>query len=152
MRRSAWPLALGLFLACASSSQEAWVAALRADAAAGGMGPDTPVVLVFAEGRDAAWGRIVRARTEAALEESELLASVFASAAVAPVEVAVGGPWAELNEQVVIDAFGLAERDRLPGLRVLYVSPEPPGGRVLELCAHHRATCLHRLWRGDPPR
>lgn len=145
-------LALGLVFACASPSKQAWIEALRADAAPGGVPAETPLVLVWAESRDAAWGRIVRARTEGPLEESELLARIFATASVAPVEVVVGGPHAELDEQVLIDAFRIAERDRVPGLRVLYVSPEPPGDRLLELCERHGAACLHRLWRGDPPR
>ena len=154
MRPTAAAVALGLtlVLACVAPPNEAWLAALRADAAPGGLAPETPLVLVWAEDPEAAWGRIVRARTEAPLEESELLARVFEAAAVGPVEVAMGGPYSELNEQVMIDAFGITERDRVPGLRVLYVSPEPPGDRLLQLCERHRAACLHRPWRGDPPR
>ena len=136
-----------LFLACAAPP-EAWLEALRADAGPT-LAPGTPAVLVWADGRDAAWGRIVRARTEAPLEESRLLARIFATASVRSAEVVVGGPYPDLSEQVLIDAFLIADRDRVPGLRVVYVSPEPPGEKLIELFERHGAEWLHRAWSGE---
>ena len=56
---------------------------LRSDAAAGGaVSADAAWVLVWADDPEAAWGRIVRARTEEHLEESRLLAGAFRPASV----------------------------------------------------------------------
>lgn len=145
----AW--ALAALAACAGGS-EAQKAALRADAEAGGpLAPGAALVLVWAESPEEAWQRIVRARTEAPLEESQLLALAFARAAIERVEAAVGGPHPVLNDQVLIDAFLLMPRDRVPNLHVIYVSPEPPGEKLVEIFELRGATWEHRPWTGEAP-
>ena len=60
----------------------------------------------------------------------DLYATAVELASVEPVSVVLGGPHADLNEQVWIDGLRSAERDRLPGLEVVYVSAEPPGAKL----------------------
>ena len=140
-------------LSCAAAP-ELWVEALRADAApvGGALSPGTSVVLVWAESDQAAWGRIVRARTETPLDESKLLADVFETASVERIEIAVGGPYPDLNEQVLLDAFQGSRRDLMPGLSVIYVSPTPPGEKLVEVFERRGSQWRHQPWRGDPPR
>jgi len=111
-------------------------------------GPDASWVLIDAESSQAAWGRVVRARTEAPLEESELLAHLFDAGADAGAEIVAGGPYAPLNEQVLRDAFALAGRQDLGGVHLVVVGPEPTSPELGRLCSERGATCDPVEWVG----
>lgn len=102
-------------------------------------------VAVDARSEDAAWGEIVRARTEQPRETSRVLAQVFEQAHSRPLEVVVGGPYPKLTDQVLRDAFGLAHGE-LEGLRLVEVGAEPLSEELLALCRERGAECLHQLW------
>jgi hypothetical protein len=102
-------------------------------------------VAVEAESQEAAWGEIVRARTEKPREVSLLLARLFEESRVRAREVVVGGPYPLLTDQVLRDAFDLVPGE-LPGLRLVEVSAEPPSEALLALCRERGAVCRHEPW------
>jgi hypothetical protein len=106
---------------------------------------------VDADSAEAAWGRIVRARTEEPLEESRLLALAFDATTAEPAQIVVGGRYPSLTEQVLLDAFALARGARLSGLQLVHVSPEPPSAALLAACAKRSAVCTHRRWSETEP-
>lgn len=61
-------------------------------------------------------------------QQTRRLARAFSYAKRRRVAVVTGGPYTSLNERVVLDAFEVAKQKtpRLPGLTLVYVSPEPP--------------------------
>lgn len=138
-------------MACATSL-DPWVEALRSDAAAGGpVSEQAAVVLIWADSKQDSWKQIVRARTESPLQESRLLARSFEAASVSELEVVTGGPQPALNEQVVIDAFSITPRERLPGLQLIYVSPGSPSERLIEVFELRGVRWSHRPWLGELP-
>ena len=141
-----------LALASCGSLREPTTAQLLRRAVDGmpGVAAGAALVSVEADSTEAAWGRIVRARTETPLAESRLLARAFEAAAAEPALIAVGGPYPKLTEQVLLDAFALARTDPLAGLRLVHVSPEPPSAELLAVCAKRGAVCEHRAWTGRP--
>jgi hypothetical protein len=73
-----------------------------------------------------------------------MLAQAFARAERAPVDYVVGGPYPQLNERVVLDAFGGVRAPRLPGLTLLFVSDKPPSDELRQSAGTLGATLLHR--------
>lgn len=112
-------------------------------------GPDAIVVAVDAESNDDAWGRVVRARTESPLEESQQLARVFDAHVGGPTRVFVGGPYTQLTEQVLVDAFELVDATSLVQLRVVVVGPDPVTRRLRDACTRHDVVCTHQPWPVD---
>lgn len=112
-------------------------------------GPDVIVVAVDAESNEAAWGRVVRARTETPLDESQQLARVFDAHVGGPTRVVVGGPYAQLTEQVLVDAFALVDAASLAQLRVVVVGPDPITRRLRDACTRRDVVCTHQIWSSD---
>lgn len=133
-------------LACTSPARSGVSADQLLRLAAAEIGSDPSVVVIDAESAQAAWGRVVRARTEAPLEESELLARLFDASADAPVEVVAGGPHAPLNEQVLRDAFSMAVLRDLGAVHLVVVGPEVPSPKVAQLCRDRGAACEAVAW------
>ena len=63
---------------------------------------------------------------------------------IAPVDYVVGGPYPQLNERVVLDAFGSVRAPRLPGLTLLFVSEKAPSDELRQRAGALGATLLHR--------
>lgn len=110
---------------------------------------DAAWVAVEAESQEAAWGEVVRARTESPREASLVLARLFEESRVRPREVVVGGPYPPLTDQVLRDAFGMVPGE-LPGLRLVEVSAEPLSEGLRALCRERRAACRHEAWVAPP--
>jgi hypothetical protein len=138
---------LALTLACASVDSSDRSTAWLRELAGMHAGPDATVLAIGADSSKDAWGRVVRARTEAPLEESEQLARIFDASVGAPADVVAGGPFPQLTEQVLLDAFALVNARSLPKLRVVSVSAEPLSTELEAACAEHDATCVHASWR-----
>ncbi len=113
------------------------------------VGADALVVAIEAESNDDAWGRVVRARTEAPLEESEQLARVFDAHVGGPTRVVVGGPYPQLTEQVLVDALSMVDATSLVQLRVVVVAPEPISRRLRAACTRRDVVCTHEPWPAD---
>jgi hypothetical protein len=142
-----WIPILALGAACAAvvpSTRERLDALVIADG-----GPDAIVVAVDAESNDGAWGRVVRARTETPLDESKQLARVFDAHVGGPTRVVVGGPYPQLTEQVLVDAFSLVDATSLAQLRVVVVGPDPVTPRLRDACTRRDAVCTHQAWPTD---
>ena len=116
-----------------------------------GLASEAAFVPVDADSAEAAWGRIVRARTETPLAESRQLALAFDATAAEPAQIVVGGRYPKLTEQVLLDAFALARTARLPGLQLVLVSPEPPFAALLAACEDRGAVCTHWRWSETQP-
>ena len=142
-------LGLGLataLLACAAPPDEEQIeAALRRVAASvPALSREARVVVVQADGEMDAWTQVVQSTAEGPSGLARMLAQAFARAERASVDYVVGGPYPQLNERVVLDAFGLVRAPRLPGLTLLFVSGKPPGDDLEERVGALGATLLHR--------
>ena len=131
-------LGLGLvaaLLACATPPDDEQIeAALRlAAASVPTLSPEARVVAVNADSEMDAWTQVVQSDVEAC-----------ARAERAPVDYVVGGPYPQLNERVVLDAFGSVRAPRLPGLTLLFVSDKPPSDELRQSAGALGATLLHR--------
>jgi hypothetical protein len=100
----------------------------------------------FASSDAEAWVRVVEARSNGPIQESRRLALGFEGAARKPVRYVVGGPYAQLNDRALLDAFTICKEARLPGLEVVYVSPAPPSEELARTSRAYGATLVHRLY------
>jgi hypothetical protein len=89
--------------------------------------PDLPdrlvVVVVNADGEEDAWARVAAARHGGPSNLSEALASSFADAHPSEDAYVLGGPYAQLNERVLVDALRIAPTRGLRGVTAIFVSP-----------------------------
>jgi hypothetical protein len=111
-----------------------------------GAGPDAVVMSLFAGGEPEAWVRVVEARTNGPISESRSLALGFERAARKPVVYVVGGPFFQLNDRVLLDAFTLCKEARLPGLEVIYVSPEAPSEELGKTARAYGVRVKYRVY------
>ena len=142
-------LGLGMvvaLLACATPPGDEQVeAALRLVAASvPTLSPEARVVAVNADSEMDAWARVVQSRAEGPSGLARMLAQAFARAERTPLDYVVGGPYPQLNERVVLDAFGSVRAPRLPGLTLLFVSDKPPSDELEQSASALGATLLHR--------
>jgi len=79
-------------------------------------------------------------------QQARRLARVLSQGARLRVAVVTGGPYDTLNEQVVPAAFDVAKEKtpRLPGLTLVYVSPDPPTPEIRAAVSRAGALLLHR--------
>ena len=111
-----------------------------------GAGPEAKLVILNAATQMEAMTLVVEARSNGPIVPSKRLALGFAAGAQAPVHFLVGGPHPTLNDQVVRDAFSLCKEPRVPGLRVTFVSPNPPTAELVKLASDYRAKLVHALY------
>ena len=81
------------------------------------------VVVVNADGDEAAWAQVALARQEGPSNLSEALASSLANANPTEDAYVMGGPYAQLNERVLVDALRVAPTSGLRGVTAVFVSP-----------------------------
>jgi hypothetical protein len=145
--RALWGLGLvAALLACAAPPDEEQIeAALRRVAASvPALSPEARVVAVKADSEMDAWAQVVQSTAEGPSGLARMLAQAFARAERAPLDYVVGGPYPQLNERVVLDAFGSVRAPRLPGLTLLFVSEDPPSEKLRQSAGALGATLLHR--------
>jgi hypothetical protein len=83
------------------------------------------------------------ARTEPRRRLSLDLAQQVSLGKTRRVHFVVGGPFADLNEQIVSNALDYQERE-LPGLVLVFVSPDPPDSELGALAQRKRVRLIHR--------
>jgi hypothetical protein len=139
-------LATASLVACASASTDADIktALQRAAASVPELPRDARIVVVNADSEMDAWTEVARATSEGPLGLSRVLAQAFARAERQRAAFAVGGPYPQLNDRVLLDAFSAVRAPRLPGLTLLLVSPKPPSDSLRDAAAAHGAVLLHR--------
>ena len=142
-------LGLGLvaaLLACAAPPGDEQIesALRRAAASVPTLAPDARVVTVNADSEMDAWTQVVESRAQGPSGLARMLAQAFARAERAPVDYVVGGPYPQLNERIVLDAFGSVRVPRLPGLTLLFVSEKTPSDELRRSAGALGATLLHR--------
>ena len=84
------------------------------------------------------------ARTEPRARESLDLAQQFSLARTRRVHMIVGGPYSDLNRQVVWNALAYHDRVALPGLVIVYASPGAPDDELTALARRKRVQLIHR--------
>ena len=111
---------------------------------------DLRVVPLQADSRMDAWAKFAEATAEGKggepSHQSRWLARVLSQAARRRIAVVTGGPYASLNEQVVLEAFAVAKEKtpRLSGLTLVYVSPDPPTPEILAAASQAGSLFVHR--------
>jgi hypothetical protein len=148
MRKIAWcGFAAAIALAaCASPPSDAELksALKRAAASVPGFSSGARVVVVNADSEMDAWTRVAQATSEGPSGLSRVLAQAFSQAEHKSLDFVVGGPYAQLTDRVLLDAFAGVRAARLPGLRVVHVSPKEPSDALREAARPLRAVLLHR--------
>ncbi len=150
LRRAVVPIGLALLaLACTIPPTESEVESDLRRIAAGvrPLSGELRVVALYASSRMDSWAQM----TESAAEGEEWssqhvrrLARAFNQADRRRVAVVTGGPYAQLNERVVLDAFDDVKPPRLPGLTLVFVSPEPPTADIRGAVSRRGSMLVHR--------
>ena len=151
--RALWGLGLlAALFACAAPPDEEQIEALlrRVAASVPALSPEARVVAVTADSEMEAWAQVVQSKAEGPSGLARMLAQAFAYAERTPLDYVVGGPYPQLNERVVLDAFGDVRATRLPGLTLLFVSEDPPSDELAQRARTLRATLLHRPFPALP--
>ncbi len=141
-RSRGWLAAAGLLsLACTLPLTRAEMTELLRETAAR---HDATVVVFHASSQQEAWTQVAEALANGPLPVSRRLAKAFEPAAHSSVAFVVGGPYTRLNDRALRDAFGISKQPRLPGLSIVYVSPEPPSEELLATARAFGARLLHK--------
>jgi hypothetical protein len=149
-RRIAASLAGALLaLGCASPVSEDELARSLEEAAASAPDPRAArqIFPVHAPTRVAALSLLSEAKSDPRSPLSLQLGRRFASAARRRTNLVVGGPWTDLCDQVVRNAFALNRERALPGLTLIFVAPEPPSDALRSAAATVHARLQHRPLR-----
>jgi hypothetical protein len=107
-------------------------------------------VPLVADSRMDAWAKLAESTAEGKAGEpskqTRRLLRAFTQAEKRRVAVVTGGPYASLNERVVLDAFQAAgeKTPRLPGLTLVYVSPDPPSDELRTAVTTAGSLLVHR--------
>lgn len=142
-------LALGLtWLACATPpTDEELETELRQIAARVKPKGELRVVALNAGSKMDAWAQLAESTAEGTeakgSQMSRRLARAFSYANRRRIAVVTGGPFGDLNERTVLDAFGEQKEKRLPGLTLVYVSPEPPSAELRAAVKSVGAALVH---------
>jgi len=133
-------------IGCASAPSDAELksALRRAAASVPGFSSNARVVVVSADSEMDAWTRVAQATSEGPSGLSRVLAQAFSKAENERVDFVVGGLYAQLNDRVLLDAFAGVRAPRLPGLRLLLVSPKQPSDALRGAARPFGVVVLHR--------
>jgi len=102
---------------------------------------------VHAPTRVAALSLLSEAKNDPRSPLSLQLGRRFATAAGRRTNLVVGGPYADLCDQIVRNAFALNRKRALRGLTVIFVAPEPPSEALRVAAATVHARLQHRPLR-----
>ena len=138
-------------LACATPpSDEEVETQLRAIAAEVKPRGELRVVSIHAESRMDAWTKLAEEKVDGkeggSAQSARRLARAFEKSHRVRVAVVTGGPYADLNERMVQDAFALAKEkhQRMAGLTLVFVSPEPPSPELRAVVRSAGSLLVHR--------
>jgi hypothetical protein len=130
--RRAFALALlfGMALGCASPPTDEEIdAELRQIAKSVRPAGELRVVGLYATSRMDSWAQVAESTAEgrdSTPMPARRLIRAFSQADRRRIAVVTGGPYASYNERIVLDAFDAVRASKLPGLTLVFVSPEPP--------------------------
>jgi predicted secreted protein len=105
------------------------------------------VIALYASSRMDAWGQRMEAVAEGeefSSQQARRLTRAFNQSERRQISVVTGGPYAELNERVVNEALEGVKPARLPGLTLVFVSPEPPSTDVRQAVSRRGSTLVYR--------
>jgi hypothetical protein len=138
-------------LACATPpSNEELEAQLRAIAAEVKPRGELRIVAINAESRMDAWAKLAEDQAEGKergpSQQARRLARAFEKSHRLRVAVVTGGPYADLNERMVQDAFEVVKekQQRMAGLTLVFVSPEPPSPELRATVNRASSLLVHR--------
>ena len=106
------------------------------------------VVSIIAESRMDAWAKLAADQAEGTetgpAQPARRLLRAFERADRFRVAVVTGGPYADWNERVLRQAFDATKDQRMPGLTLVYVSPEPPSPELRAAVSRAGSQLVHR--------
>jgi len=106
------------------------------------------IVSIIAESRMDAWAKLAADQAEGKeagpAQPARRLLHAFDRADRFRVAVVTGGPYADWNERVMRQAFDAVKDKRMPGLTLVYVSPEPPSPELLASVSRAGSQLVHR--------
>jgi hypothetical protein len=149
LRRAGVPIGLALLvLACTIPPTESEVESdLRRIAANVRPSGELRVVALYAGSRMDAWAQMTESAAEGeewSSQQVRQLARAFHRADRRRVAVVTGGPYVQLNERVVLEALDGVKPPRLPGLTLVFVSPEPPTTDIRGAVSRRGSKLVHR--------
>jgi hypothetical protein len=105
------------------------------------------IVGIYAESRMDSWAQWAESTSEGK-EASSLparrLARALSQSDRKRVAVVTGGPYASFNERIVLDALRVSKLERMRGLTLVFVSPEPPTPELRTAVTNASAKLVHR--------
>jgi hypothetical protein len=99
---------------------------------------------IFAETKTEAWVLLADARSDPASSLSSQLSSHLATASSRRQALVVGGPYSELCDQLLLNAFSLRRDRPLRGLTLVLVAPDPPSSSLTAAASAAKARLYHR--------
>jgi hypothetical protein len=105
------------------------------------------VIAIHADSRVAAFGLLAEAKANRDSPLSAQVGARLAAAARRHQAAVVGGPHAELSDRVLCNALRLNQERGLGGLRLVFVSPEPPSRELVAAASQARVRLTHRAFR-----
>jgi len=133
-------------VACASPPPEEELEVLlrREAASVPGLSADYRVVALEADSEMDAWAQVARARADGPSEFSRVLARAFEKGERGSAQFVIGGVFDQLNRRVLLDTLAAVRSPHLPGLLLVYVSPEPPSEELRDAVRARRARIVYR--------
>jgi hypothetical protein len=108
------------------------------------LSPGYRVVALEADSEMDALTQVVRARSDGPSEFSRMLARAFEKGERGSAQFVIGGFYDRLNRRVLLDTLAVVRAPRLPGLLIVYVSPEPPSEELRAAVRARHARIVHR--------
>jgi hypothetical protein len=105
------------------------------------------IIAIYADSKIVAWGLTTEAKNDPNSELAQHVSRSLEVARTRHTDVVVGGPYADLNDQIVQNALALSERGSLAGVRLIYVSPKPPSEALRQAVGKAHASLYHRDFR-----
>ncbi len=102
---------------------------------------------IFAETKTEAWVLLADARSDPGSSLSSQLSSHLATASSRRQVLVVGGPYSELCDQLLVNAFSLRRDRPLRGLTLVLVAPDPPSPSLRAAASAASARLYHRPLR-----
>jgi hypothetical protein len=143
-------LALVCFVAaCASPPTDDQIRSKLRQAASGvrGIGSKPRLVVINMQTRMEAWSHLAESAAEGPSTRARAVGRDFKKGRRQRIGVVIGGPQADYVDRFVRDAFEAAGPEKLPGLAVVVVSPDPPSDWLRRAAMERGAKLVHRLYR-----
>ncbi len=153
MSRTAWLVSLlacaCLLPACASppTDDEVRSALRRAASGVQGVGAKPRLVVLNMQTRMEAWSHLAASAAEGPSTRARAVGRDFKKGERRRIGVVVGGPQSDYVDRFVLDAFESAGPQKLPGLTLVVVSPEPPSDFLGRAARERGVKLVHRRFQ-----